>query len=87
MLVIERVPKESGWNFVFKKDSNDKTLCFFDEEFHEDGVEYWLEEIQLPSYDQIESKARDDWYTDFEETLQPFKEGANYILGFIDNKK
>lgn len=47
-------------------------------------VTWWLEEIELPSEEDVENYGRDEyWYTNMEETLEPFKKGANFILNHL----
>ena len=46
--------------------------------------DYFLEEIELPSEEDIENYGRDEyWYTNMGETLEPFKNGANFILNHL----
>lgn len=62
-------------NFYFR----DEQLIVFTNK-----VEWFLEEIELPSEEDIEIKGiKEWWYTDFEETLEPFKNGANFIINHI----
>lgn len=50
--------------------------------------QWWMQEIELPSEEDIEIKGREEWwYTDLEESLQPFKSGANYILNHLKQIK
>lgn len=101
VLVSERVPSEDKWNddwFIVGWEDSPKyhTQGFVHNgkfiQNYKNGHEsinkefdpqpkWWLEEIQLPSEEKINDMA--------EELALPnsVKFGANYILGFINNKK
>lgn len=80
VLVSERVPSESG-----EYDTDLKRLEYFEHlkawrfDFK---PTWWLEPIKIPSEEEIYNQS-------FQADITPrdFIKGANYILGFINNKK
>lgn len=52
------------------------------------AIEYWLEPVELPSEEELKVTAIN--YDEFESNgsiSDAYEEGANYIIGFINNKK
>ena len=57
-------------------------FCFWDEQLLKftNKVEWWLEEIELPSDEDVFNKST--FYND----LESFEQGANYILNLLKQK-
>lgn len=94
VLVSERVPTTHNSHFTNKGElhligGKWKQWWQGDQFIETTGVEWFLEEIQLPSEDDIEDSGKEGGLCDNE--LQMYWEGAvwlkKYILGFINNKK
>ncbi|HWL22323.1 MAG TPA: hypothetical protein VNR38_00985 [Ureibacillus sp.] len=97
VLVEDRLPEfcqtkifidKLGASAQFSIDSVDVAYCRVNREFVtveviKNDYEYWLEEIQLPSEEDIQKQM--DSRNNF--LMLGFIKGANYILGFINNKK
>lgn len=81
VLVSERVPSKSGKYFtdLGYSDYSIPRHEWCDLDWCDLDVKWWLEEIQLPSEEDIKEEST---YIGVE-----FEMGANYILGFINNKK
>lgn len=88
--VKDRLPEKSGvYNTDLGKLEFSTNPCYKNngiwlKENYVNNPEIWLEEIELPSDEDIksESKSKGDWYD-----IENFIKGANYILNTLKGEK